>query len=116
MVKHRPAQLFASLFAFLGFCSLHCSEAKAEAHSSSTQAARLYAHQDRVENAQLGPSKAFSPLPGLDKWTPWAFTVPESVELSLPGLLRPRASTASDVAGAREFYIRTGLSPPRLFA
>lgn len=115
MVRPQRQQLFVALFAFFGIYFFHCSEAKASVVYSSTQAAQFCFHQDRIENAQLAPSKAFSANSDFSNWIPGIFTVAEAFRLSPIELSQPIAFKVFHVVGARDFFIRTGLSPPRLF-
>jgi hypothetical protein len=115
MSKPQSAQIFAALFAFFGFYFFHCTEAKAEAAYSSTQTVHFYLHQGGADNAQLGSSKAFAASPDSSKWFPWAFTIPEIIECSSERSSRSGISRIVYFVSAKYFYIRTGLSPPRLF-
>jgi hypothetical protein len=115
MSKPQSAQVFAALFTFCGFYFFHCTEAKAETAYSSTQAAHSYLHQDRAENARLSSSKSFAASLDFSKWIPWVFTIPEVIENPSPASLRSEISRAVRFVGAKDFYIRTGLSPPNLF-
>jgi hypothetical protein len=113
MGKHHAV---AILFAFFGFYFFHCAEAKAETTYSSAPPAHFYLYQDQIQSSHASHSKAFADGLELSKFFPWAFTVPTTFEFSFESRALPEGIRTTQSCAAKEFYIRTGLSPPNRFA
>src|SRR5258708_5156232 len=112
----QPTKLFAIVFTFFGLYFFHCSEAKAETHCSAVFFTLYsYTHADQCfDGAQLSPSAFFKGPLKFCEWIPLAFTIPPIVQISLAEIFQDEMPWAYRTVGAKEYYIRTGLSPPYL--
>jgi len=101
-------KLFAAFFSFFCLNFLHCAEAKAATYCN---------HADRhFEVTSQALAKQSSQTPELNKWQPWPCVAPEEIQfvvLKANCFGPPRYFHSIH---AKDFYIRTGLSPPLLFA
>ena len=111
MGKSQPAQLVALVL--YGFFLLHGAEGRAESHRAFGQAARNNTYQAGTKSLPVCSARELGGDSDLAKLLLCpAFTSPRPKRFwsaRLP-LLTPQEFL---LAGAREFYIRTGLSPPR---
>ena len=113
MTEPQRKQLFSVLFVAFGTYFFHWGEAKASTlYYSSAQSVEFCTLQDRIENAQLAPFKALTAKPVITHWIPGTHTVSDALEFAETRLSKLEMHTAFHVVAAREFVIRTGLSPP----
>lgn len=113
MTEPQRKQLFSVLFVAFGTYFFHCAEAKASTYYSSTQSVEFCTLQDRIENAQLAPSKAVTAKPDITHWILGTHTVSDALGFPETRFSKLEMHKAFHVVAAREFVIRTGLSPPQ---
>lgn len=112
MGKVQLTKFFAVFFSFVGIYVMYCPEAKADTQGASSRCA-LYRHSDQGSADTLSCDRVH-PSPQVLPWVMFDFTIAgiwQSFEFESIPFKTPLQRSANS---AREFCIRTGLSPPRL--
>jgi hypothetical protein len=110
MGKLHPAPI-AVLFAFLGLGFFHCVDAKAEAGSTAAPV-RWFS----VENSRPAVFEPLSAVLNVQPWLPCALATSERLRVTQANVSFALPTKTFLFFHAKEFFIRTGTSPPAHFA
>ena len=102
------ARVLISFFSFLGVYLLCVEEANAQPH---IQHVRYEQASQSVENTLLS-SQHLVIHSKFNNWISWNYTLPQAAVIFLAGINVFRAQPAFHSFGVRDFFVRSGLSPP----
>jgi hypothetical protein len=110
-----PAKFFALILSFFGFYLMHGAEAKASAGHSNHKG--VYFHTSALcgENRGSSLSKESGAFSAPSQQVLWVATPAEGIQLGKFEIISLNTQPKVSFQSPREFYFRTGLSPPHLF-
>lgn len=106
----------AAFFSLFCIYLLHPTEAKADTYFSAGEYVRYHQSDQRFENTSPLLSNHCRTSPDVRKWVPWSCIISEKIQVVLHEGHFTGTPTVFRRAGARDFYVHSGLSPPRQFA
>lgn len=113
MSTSQTTQLFAAFFAFFG-CHFFLG-AEAHAQSLSSSQLKFASHvltETKVEAAQRSFIPAADSLQEFNGWDTSVLTVSPGISFLSVATIDAKTSSEFHIVPAKEFYLRTGLSPP----